>query len=287
MLTLYRPLIVFDLETTGLDIVKDRIIQLGIIKMYPENKPEQMWKFLFNPGIKIPEEAIKVHGITNADVQGCITFAEKAKEIAEIFKGCDVAGYNSNFFDVPMLVESFLREKIEIFDKTTLFVDVQTIFKKKEERTLKAAVKCFLDKDFDEAHDALSDTHATRQVLLAQVLRYPDIGNTVAQIAKFSEYDNTKRVDFAGKLVMNDKGVICYNIGKAKGTPVLDDPGFGEWMLSKEFALDTKKRLVKIFEEAEKENTEDEIDLNQEKGLFDETKEINPDELGNNDSLPF
>lgn len=285
MIQLVRPLTIFDLETTGLDIVFDRIIEFGFIKIFPDGTIHtDNWRI--NPEMHIPEEATKVHGITDDDVKNEPTFLDRADKIREVFNNSDVGGYNSNHFDIPMLVEKFLDIGIEIFSEDTKFIDVQTIFKKKEERTLKAAVKYFLNEEFEDAHKASIDAFQTQRVLFAQIERYPDIGNTVEELAKFSEYENSKRVDFAGKLVMNDKGVVCYNIGKAKGVPVLDDPGFGEWMLTKDFALDTKRKLIKIFEaNAEADKQEEDLFYTENEIEDFERKEI--DETINNDDLPF
>ncbi|MDQ7818715.1 MAG: 3'-5' exonuclease [Melioribacteraceae bacterium] len=252
-LILDKPAITFDIESTGLDVVKDRILELGIIRMDPNNIfPElrlQKFCFRFNPGMHIPEEVTKIHGITDEDVAGEPRFKERAKEIKAIFTGCDIIGYNSNWFDVPMLVEKMLELDIELFDENTKFIDVQTIFKKKEERTLAAAVKFFLGKEHEDAHSALADAEATFEVLNAQIERYPDIGSSVSQLAKYSLHQDKPIVDYAGKLVYNAEGKVCYNIGNVKGTPVEDDTSFALWMLGKDFALDTKQKLRKILEE--------------------------------------
>jgi DNA polymerase-3 subunit epsilon len=257
-LILYKPAVVFDIESTGTDPVKDEIIELAIIRIDTNNIfPEERYRkfvYRFNPGMHIPEEATKVHGIIDEDVKSEPHFEDKAEEIKKIFSGCDVIGYSSNTFDVPMLVEKMLRLDIEIFNEQTEFIDVAVIFKKKEERTLSAAVKFFLDKEHDGAHSALADVEATLEVLNAQVKRYPDIGNSVDSLSKFSQYDDRKIVDYAGKLVYNKDGKVCYNIGKAKGVPVEDDPGFGEWMLSKDFALDTKRKIIKILQESSQDD---------------------------------
>lgn len=256
-LNLLRPAICIDIESTGLDIVKDRIVELAIIKLDPNNMFEDMRqievRFLFNPGIPIPQEATNIHGITDEMVKDSPKFETKVEEIVKFIAGCDVIGYNSNRFDIPILVESMLRCGTEIFDATTKFIDVGTIFKKKEERTLKAAVKMYLGKELEDAHSALADARATIEVLKAQVEKYSDLGGDTESLAKFSEYEGAKNYDYAGKLVINEAGEICYAIGKAKGTRVVDDLGFGLWMLDKDFSLDTKNKLRKLIKEAEKE----------------------------------
>jgi DNA polymerase-3 subunit epsilon len=261
-LILERPAICFDIESTGTDVVEDQIIELGIIKIDPQNLfPDQrVTKYLmrFNPGRHIPEESTKVHGITDEDVANEPFFGEKAEVIKSIFAGCDVIGYNSNRFDVPMLVEKMLSLDIEIFSKETQFIDAQTIFMKKEERTLSAAVRVFLGREHKDAHSALADAEATWEILNAEIEQYPEIGNTVPQLAKYSIYGDKPIIDYAGKLVYNAEGVACYNIGKAKGTPVQDDPGFGEWMLNKEFPLDTKQKLRSILYDVEEETDKEE-----------------------------
>jgi len=294
MIQLLRPLVIFDLETTGTNIVYDRIIEFGFVKIFPGKTPHIEANFRINPLRHIPEESTKIHGITDEDVRHCLPFERIAPDIKKIFENSDVGGYNSNNFDVPMLVEHFLRLKIEVFNEHTRFIDVQAIFKKKEERTLKAAVKYFLGEDFEDAHNAERDAVMTMKVLQAQVEKYPDIGNDVIKLAEFSQYENSRRVDYAGKLIFNDKGQVCYNIGSVKGTPVEDDPSFGEWMLSKDFPLDTQRRLIKIFEEMNGLEKEPELEYEQEEKLFDidelpafEPKEIKEEDLGDNDGLPF
>lgn len=253
-LLLTKPAICFDIESTGVDPVKDRIVELAIARLDPNNVfPDQRYltyNFRFNPERHIPEEATAIHGIKDEDVAGLPTFAEQAERIRPIFAGCDIIGYNSNRYDVPMLVENFLRCGIEIFAEDTKFVDVQTIFMKKEERTLSAAVKFFLGIEHEGAHNAYADVAATIGVLNAQIEKYPDIGKTIGELAKFSQYGDKPIVDYAGKLVYDKDGRVCYNIGNAKGTPVVEDPGFGEWMMQRDFPLDTKKKLQKYLEYA-------------------------------------
>jgi len=251
-LVLTKPAICFDIESTGIDPVRDKILELAIIRLDPNNVfPDQRYltyNFRFNPGEHIPEESTAIHGIKDEDVANMPSFSEQAEQIKIIFAGCDVIGYNSNRFDVPMLVEHMLKCGIEIFTDETRFIDVQTIFMKKEERTLSAAVRFFLGKDHRDAHSALADVNATIDVLDAEIEKYPEIGNTVEQLAKFSQYSDKPIVDYAGKLVYNKDGRVCYNIGKAKGTPVEDDPGFGEWMMDRDFPMDTKNKLRKYLD---------------------------------------
>jgi DNA polymerase-3 subunit epsilon len=251
-LLLTKPAICFDIESTGTDPVKDKILELGIRRLDPNNIfPEQRYltyNFRFNPGRHIPEESTAIHGITDEDVVNEPLFEKRAEEIKLVFAGCDIIGYNSNRFDVPMLVEHMLKCGIEIFSEDTQFVDVQTIFMKKEERTLSAAVKFFLGGDHKNAHSALADVDATINVLIAEIEKYPDIGTTIGELVKFSKYGDKPIVDYAGKLVYNNEGRVCYNIGNSKGTPVEEDPGFGEWMMQRDFPLDTKRKLKKYLD---------------------------------------
>lgn len=294
MIKLTRPLVVLDLETTGLNITEDRIIEIGIVKVYPDESLEKE-NYRINPEMPIPEAATKVHGITDADVKDEPTFAALAEYLFSVFTDCDICGYNSNYFDVPMLVEHFLRIGKNPFNDSTKFIDVQTIYKKKEERTLSAAVRYFLGKEPEDAHSALYDAEMTADILYKQVERYPDIGNDVDSLAKYSEYENSKRVDFAGKLVRNEKGEICYNIGKAKGTPVKNDPGFGEWMLEKDFPQDTKARLREIFKtngwgqvyDDPNTGTKDLFYNDEEIERIDAEHKKNEEEAKNEDDLPF
>lgn len=247
-LNLTTPIIFFDLETTGINITHDRIVEICYIKIYP-NKNEESKTTRVNPGIHIPEDASKVHGIYDKDVANCPTFKDIAAEIASTFKDCDIAGFNSNYFDIPMLAEELLRAGINIDFSKHHFVDVQNIYHKLEQRTLSAAYKFYCGKDLADAHSALADTKATYEVLKAQLDRYPDIlQNDINFLEAFSRRSNN--VDLAGRIVYNDKNIEIFNFGKYKGQSVADilrrEPGYYSWMMQGDFPLNTKQVLTKI-----------------------------------------
>lgn len=246
-LSLKNPLVFFDLETTGTNTVSDRIVQIAYHKISPNGK-EETKSFLINPEMPIPAEATAIHKITNEQVADCPTFKSVAKEIVKDIEGCDLAGYNSNRFDIPLLAEELLRAEVDIDLSKRKFVDVQVIFHKKEQRTLSAAYKFYCDRDLTGAHDAKADTMATYEILEAQLDRYPDLINDVDFLATFTRQSNN--VDFAGKFVYNDKGEEVFNFGKYKGQKVSDvlknDTGYYGWMLNGDFALHTKKVLTSI-----------------------------------------
>jgi DNA polymerase-3 subunit epsilon len=246
-LNLKRPLVVFDLETTGISISTDRIIELAYIKVMPDGS-EQMQTMRFNPGITIPPEVIKIHGITNEDVANCPPFATKAKELADAFKGCDFAGFNSNKFDFPMLVEEFLRAGVEFDVDNRKFVDAQRIFHMMEQRTLTAAYKFYCNKELTDAHSAAADTKATLEVLKAQIAHYDALENDIDQLHRIS--GQTNQVDLAGRMILNDKGEVVFNFGKHKGKEVtkvlLSEPAYYQWMMENDFPLDTKRKLTQI-----------------------------------------
>ena len=246
-LNLKNPLLFFDLETTGINIVKDRIIEISYVKVSPNGK-EELRTFRVNPGMPIPPESTAIHGITDEDVKDCPTFKEIAKTLAKQIEGCDLAGYNSNRFDIPMLAEEFLRAGVDIDLNRRKFIDVQTIFHKMEQRTLSAAYKFYCDKDLENAHTAEADTRATYEVLQAQLDRYPALKNDVGFLSQFSSYSNN--VDFAGRMVYNDKGEEVINFGKYKGRLAAEvlkaDPGYYSWIMNGDFPLNTKKMFTEI-----------------------------------------
>lgn len=246
-LALKNPIIFFDLETTGTNIVSDRIVQIAYHKVSPNGK-EETKSFMINPEMPIPAEATAIHKITNEDVADCPVFKEVAKEIIKDMEGCDLAGYNSNRFDIPLLAEELLRAEADIDLSKRKFVDVQVIFHKMEQRTLSAAYKFYCDKDLEGAHDAQADTLATYEVLLAQLDKYPELQNNVEFLSKFTTQNNN--VDFSGKFIYNDKGEEVFNFGKYKGQKVADvlktDTGYFGWMLQGDFSLHTKKVLTNI-----------------------------------------
>lgn len=246
-LSLKNPIVFFDLETTGINIVNDRIVELSYLKISPNGKEESN-TFLVNPTIPIPPESTAIHGISDEDVKDAPTFAELAKNLVKIIEGCDLAGYNSNKFDIPLLAEEFLRYDVDIDLKKRKFIDVQVIFHKKEQRTLSAAYRFYCKKELDGAHSAEADTRATYEILKAQLDQYNDLENDVEALSKFSSH--TKNVDFAGRIVYNDKGVECFNFGKYRGKTVEEvfekDPGYYGWMIGNDFPLYTKKVLTNI-----------------------------------------
>lgn len=248
-LTLKRPLLFFDIEATGLDTSRDRIVELSYIKVSPDGS-EEAQTMRFNPTIPISAEATAVNGITDEDVAQCPTFADKAAELARVFSGCDIAGYNSNHFDVPMLVEEFIRAGVEFDVSACNLVDVQGIYHKMEKRTLAAAYQFYCHKDLENAHTAMADTHATLEVLRAQLDHYGDqIPHSIEGLAEFSRFN--KNVDLAGRIIYDDKGTPVFNFGKHRGRPVewvvKNEPGFISWMLQADFPQNTKQALTRLY----------------------------------------
>ncbi len=247
-LKLERPIIFFDLETTGLTIGKDHIVELCFIRQDP-NGCERAETLRFNPGMHIPKASSDVHGITDEDVKDCPTFAEKAEELARVFEGCDLAGYNSNRFDVPMLAEEFAFAGIDIHIEEKRLIDVQNIFHKMEQRTLVAAYKFYCGRNLEDAHSALADTRATLEVLEAQLDRYSDtLQNNVPFLADFTQM--MRGVDLACRFVYDENNVEIVNFGKYKGQPVRDvlrkDPNYKHWMLQGDFTQNTKQTLERL-----------------------------------------
>ena len=246
-LNLKRPIIFFDLETTGVDPAKDRIVEISMVKVMPDGE-EIVKTRKINPGMHIPEESTAIHGITDADVADAPSFAQVAKSLAQFVQGCDFGGFNSNRFDLPLLVEEFMRAGVEVDFKRRKFIDVQNIFHKKEQRTLVAAYKFYCDKDLTEAHSAEADTRATYEVIKAQLDRYPDLENDIGALADYSARGET--VDYAGRIVYNDKGEEVFSFGKYKGRRVEEifqlEPSYYSWMMNGDFPLYTKKVITEI-----------------------------------------
>lgn len=247
-LNLKNSLVFFDLETTGTNINTDRIVEICYLKVYP-NGNEESKTMRINPEMHIPEASSAVHGIYDADVADCPTFKEVAKSIANDIEGADIAGFNSNRFDVPVLVEEFLRAGIDIDLTKRKFIDVQVIYHKLEQRTLSAAYKFYCGKNLEDAHTAEADTRATYEVLKAQLDRYPEVlENDINFLSEYSTY--SKNVDFAGRIVYDDNGVEVFNFGKYKGIPVSEvlkrDMGYYGWIMNGDFTLNTKNVLTKI-----------------------------------------
>lgn len=246
-LNLKKPICFFDLETTGINISKDRIVEISILKVHPNGKEETYTKKV-NPTIPIPAETTAVHGISDADVADAPTFKDLAKEVHQMIKDSDLGGFNSNRFDIPLLAEEMLRADVDFDMKSRQSIDVQTIFHKMEQRTLSAAYKFYCDKNLDNAHSAEADTKATYEVLKAQLDRYDELENDSNFLAEFSS--RRKFADFAGFIIYNKEGEECFSFGKHKGKRVLDvlekEPGYFGWLLNADFPLYTKKVLTAI-----------------------------------------
>ncbi|HHV40914.1 MAG: 3'-5' exonuclease [Bacteroidales bacterium] len=245
---LKRPLVFLDLETTGLNVATDRIVEICVLKLNLDGTQDIKTRRL-NPTIPISPQAQAIHGISNEDVAHEPTFKEIAKSLAQWMEGCDIAGYNSTKFDVPMLAEEFLRAGVEYDFRKRKLIDVQNIFHKMEQRTLKAAYKFYCDKELEDAHSAEADTIATKEVLECQLERYPDdLQNDITFLAEFST--RTEFLDYAGRIALNDDNLPVFNFGKHRGKPVAEilktEPSYYDWMMRGDFTLDTKKVLTEI-----------------------------------------
>lgn len=246
-LKLNKPICFFDLETTGIDVAKDRIVEIAVFKVYPNgNKESKTW--LVNPTIPIPPQATAIHGISNEKVANEPTFVELASQVYNMIKDSDLAGYNSDRFDIPLLAEELLRAGVDFDMKNRVSVDVQTIFHKKEERTLSAALKFYCNQSLENAHTAEADTMATYEILKAQLDRYEDLPNDMKTLSEFTS--RKKAVDFAGFIALNDKGQEIFTFGKNKNQLVEDvlekEPGYYGWIQGADFPLYTKKVLTGI-----------------------------------------
>ncbi len=246
-LNLRNPLVFFDVETTGLDIARDRIVEISILKVMPDGTEEQK-TYRVNPTIPIPPHVTAIHGITDADVANSPKFNEIARSLANFMEGCDIAGYNSIKFDIPILAEEFLRADVWFDFHKRKLIDVQTIYHKMEQRTLSAAYKFYCDKNLADAHTAAADTYATYEVLMSQLDRYSNLENDVAKLAAFSL--KNRNLDYAGRIILNDKDEPVINFGKYKGKLALEilskDPGYYSWIMSGEFSLDTKRVFTEL-----------------------------------------
>ena len=246
-LHLKNPLIFFDLETTGINVASDRIVEISYLKIYPDQR-EETKTFRVNPAIPIPPQSTAIHGITDDDVKDAPAFNEIAKTLANTFEGCDIAGYNSNKFDLPLLAEEFIRANVDFDLKKRKFIDVMVIFYKREQRTLSAAYQFYCNKDLSNAHSAEADTRATYEVLQAQLDMYPDMQNNIDQLSEYSA--QSRSVDFVGRIVYNDKDEEIFNFGKYKGQTVVSvlakDPSYYHWMMNGDFPLYTKNVLTNI-----------------------------------------
>lgn len=247
MIQLTKPLAFIDLETTGINLGTDRIVEIAIVKILPDGN-KSIKRKLINPEIPIPKAVSDIHGITNEMVKDAPTFRQAAHELKQVLDGCDFAGYNSNRFDVPLLIEEFLRAEVDFDMKGRRMLDVQNIFYKMEQRTLSAAYKFYCKKTLDGAHSAEVDAKATCEILDAQLEHYPELGNTVESVLKFVGEDVI--VDFARRFVM-EKGVEVFNFGKFKGRAVVEvlqsEPQYYDWMMRGDFPLNTKNKLREIY----------------------------------------
>lgn len=248
-LHLTRPIVFFDLETTGTNILHDRIVEISVVKIIPgqEDKPQAKTRRI-NPEMPIPAEATAVHHITDADVANEPTFKQVARSLADFMSGCDIAGFNSNRFDIPLLDEEFNRAGVDFDFHRARFVDVQTIFHKMEPRNLSAAYRFYCGKELEGAHGANADTMATYEVFLAQLDHYDSLPGDIDELAKFSAQNNN--VDLAGRLIYDDQGREVINFGKYKGQVAANvlarDPGYYSWILQGDFASDTKRAFTRI-----------------------------------------
>ena len=246
MLQLTKPLAFIDLETTGINLATDRIIEIAIVKVLTDGK-RSIKRKLINPQIPIPKQSSDLHGITNEMVKDAPTFKEVAQELKQMLDGCDIAGYNSNRFDIPMLVEEFLRAEVDFDMKGRRLIDVQNIFHKMEQRTLSAAYKFYCNKVLDGAHSAEIDATATHEILIAQLERYPDLGTSVESVLKLIGEEPI--VDFARRFVL-ENGVEIFNFGKYKGRAVAEvlriEPQYYDWMMKGDFPQYTKQKLTEI-----------------------------------------
>lgn len=246
-LNLQRPLVFLDIESTGLSVTADRIVELSMVKVMPDGT-EDVRTQRFNPTIPISAEASAVNGIKDEDVADCPTFKEKAHDVMAFIEGCDLAGFNSNHYDIPLLAEELLRAGIDFRPERHRLIDVQTIFHKMEQRTLKAAYKFYCDKRLEGAHTAEADTKATYEVLMAQLDRYSDLQNDVAFLSDFSS--RGKNVDLACRIVLNDAGEEVVNFGKHKGKTIRElvkrDPAFFAWVQQGDFPQDTKRAFLRL-----------------------------------------
>ena len=248
-LKLSKPIVFFDLETTGVNIATDKIVEISILKVFPNgNKESKTW--LVNPEMEIPKESSEIHGITNEKVVTEPTFKELAQKVNEMVAGCDLAGFNSNRFDIPLLAEELMRAGIDFDMKNRKAIDVQVIFHKKEQRTLGAGYQFYCGKELEGAHGAEADTNATYEILLAQLDKYPDLENSVDALSEFSTHG--ERADFAGFILMNDEKQEIFSFGKYKGRTVeevfIENPGYNNWIQNADFPLYTKKVLREIKE---------------------------------------
>lgn len=246
-LKLNRPLVFIDLETTGLDIIKDRIIEITLAKLFPDGHYE-IYSRRINPMMPIPPKATQITGITDEDVKDCPPFSKVAQEIANWLENSDIAGYNSINFDIPMLAEEFARAEVDFDFNKAKFIDVQVIYHKKEKRTLAAAYKFYCNKDLENAHSSKADVLATMEILEQQLKMYDDLEPNVDFLSKYSTFN--RNLDFAGRVILDENDEPVFNFGKYKGQKVVDvfkkDTSYYSWIMRGEFPLNTKQVVTKI-----------------------------------------
>ena len=247
MIQLTKPLAFIDLETTGINLGTDRILEIAIVKITPDGK-QAVKRKLINPEMPIPKVSSDIHGITDEMVKDAPTFKQVSNEIKQFIENCDLAGYNSNRFDIPLLAEEFLRSGLDFDLRGRKLLDVQKIFHMMEQRTLSAAYKFYCNKNLDGAHGAEVDATATWEILVAQLQKYPQLGTSVESVLKITGDEDL--VDFARRFIM-EKGVEVFNFGKHKGRPVTDvlksEPQYYDWMMKGDFPLHTKQKLTEIL----------------------------------------
>tara|TARA_Y100000589_G_scaffold80816_1_gene74702 strand:- start:64692 stop:65516 length:825 start_codon:yes stop_codon:yes gene_type:complete len=264
MIKLKKNIIILDIEATGLDVVNDRIVEIGIIKISTDGKKSEFHKRI-NPEKKIPLEISKIHGIYNKDIENEPTFKDIVPELEKFIEKSDIVGYNSNKFDLPILAEELIRANSIIDLSNSKHIDVQNIFHKMEERTLVAAYNFYCNKKLENAHSAIADANATYEILNAQISRYDEIKNDVNFLANFSNYENVTRIDFAGRLAINKEGIEIYNFGKHKGKSIkeisISEPSYYGWIMEAEFPRHTKQCLKKIIKKIKKEKEKEKFNI--------------------------
>lgn len=247
-LNLLRPIVFFDLETTGLDILKDRIVEIALLKVHPDGT-EESFHSLVNPEMPIPPESTAVHGISNEDVADKPNFFEIGKRVVHFIENCDLGGYNCHKFDVPLLAEELQRVGIPVDFSHRKVIDVQVIYYKREPRTLSAAYQYYVGRSLEGAHSADIDTQATYEVLKGQLEMYSDLPNDVVSLSQYTKHVDT--VDLGGRLVYDANGIACFNFGKYKGQPVIEilkkDQGYFGWIMNGDFPRDTKMHVQRLM----------------------------------------
>ncbi|MDQ3072641.1 MAG: 3'-5' exonuclease [Bacteroidota bacterium] len=242
---LKKPILFFDLETTGTDVNTSRIIEISCLKFNPDETRTEL-TYILNPGIPIPKKTSEIHGFYDSDVLDKPLFKDISQELLTFFNGCDLGGYNCIYFDIPLLAEEFYRCGISFPDNDTIYIDPMRIFQKREPRTLGAAYKFYCDKDLLKAHSAKADTEAAAEIFIGQLQRYSDLGETIEAIGQ--TFNDPQKVDFAGKLKLDNQGDIIYAFGKHIGQKVKDNLYYAAWMLKSDFPGETKRHLEKLVQ---------------------------------------